>query len=189
MAFDMGNYVDVATRVKLLLEAYPNASINCSPPEVQFVGDRAFIAVTCLIDCNDGSGRTARASAWEPFPGKTPYTRDSEAMNAETSAVGRACGLLGFGLTGSLATANEVANRRDSDSPGEGPRSRSEGRLAPVRDLTPSRDRKPTEKQIAFLKRLMIERSMRTDDIDWDDLSAAEVSEMIDRTKEVPVVK
>ena len=188
MAFDMGNYVDVATRVKLLLEAYPNASINCSPPEVQFVGDRAFIAVTCLIDCNDGSGRTARASAWEPFPGKTPYTRDSEAMNAETSAVGRACGILGFGLTGSLASANEVANRRDSDSPGEGSRSRSEGRLAPVRDLTPDRSRKASEKQIAALKRMMIERGMRTDDVDWDTMSAGEASQQIDALKSVPRV-
>ena len=188
MAFDMGNYVDVATRVKLLLERYPNASINCSPPEVQFVGDRAFIAVSCVIDCNDGSGRTARASAWEPFPGRTPYTKDSEAMVGETSAVGRACGLLGFGLKGSIASAEEVANRR-SGSPSEASGSRSEGRLAPVRDLTPSRDRKPTEKQIGFLKRLMIERAMPTNDVDWDSLSAAEVSEMIDRTKEVPVVK
>ena len=188
MAFDMSNYVDVATRIKMLLEKYPNATIACSPPEVRQVGDRIFIACDAYIDCNDGSDRTARASAWEPFPGRTPYTKDSEAMNAETSAVGRACGLLGFGLTGSLASANEVANRR-SGRPSEAPESPSEGRLAPVRDLTPSRDRKATEKQIAFLKRLMIERSMRTDDVKWDELSAAEVSEMIDRTKEVPVVK
>lgn len=188
MAFDMSNYVDVATRVKLLLERYPNASILCTPPEVRTVDDRAFIAVTCTIEVNDGSGRTARASAWEPFPGRTPYTRDSEAMNAETSAVGRACGILGFGLTGSLASANEVVNRSGSNSPGEASRSRSEGRLAPVRDLTPDRSKKPTEKQIAYLKRMMIERGMRTDDVDWDTMSAGEASQQIDALKSVPRV-
>lgn len=187
MAFDISNYVDVATRVKLLLERYPNASINCSLPEVQFVGDRAFIAVSCVIDCNDGSGRTARASAWEPFPGRTPYTKDSEAMNAETSAVGRCAGLLGFGLTGSLASANEVSNRR-SGSPSEASESRSEGRLAPVRDLTPDRSRKASEKQVSTLKRMMIERGITTDDVNWETLSFGEASQQIDALKSVPRV-
>ena len=187
MAFDMSNYVDVATRVKLLLESYPNASILCTPPEVRTVDDRAFIAVTCTIEVNDGSGRTARASAWEPFPGRTPYTRDSEAMVGETSAVGRACGLLGFGLKGSIASAEEVSNRR-SGSPSEASESRSEGRLAPVRDLTPDRSRKASEKQISFLKRMMIERGMRTDDVDWDTMSAGEASQQIDALKSVPRV-
>lgn len=187
MAFDMSNYVDVATRVKLLLERYPNASILCTPPEVRTVDDRAFIAVTCTIEVNDGSGRTARASAWEPFPGRTPYTRDSEAMVGETSAVGRACGLLGFGLKGSIASAEEVSNRR-SGSPSEASESRSEGRLAPVRDLTPDRSRKASEKQISFLKRMMIERGMRTDDVDWDTMSAGEASQQIDALKSVPRV-
>lgn len=187
MAFDMSDYVDVATRVKLLIEKYPNASIKCTPPAVEHIADRAFIAVSCLIEVNDGSGREARASAWEPFPGRTPYTRDSEAMNAETSAVGRACGLLGFGVKGSLASANEVANRR-SDSPSEAPELTSEPRLAPVRTLTADKSRPATEKQIDTLKRMMIERGMRTDDTDWANLSFGEASEMITAVKEVPRV-
>lgn len=109
---DLSNYVDVATRVKLLLEQYPNASIVCTKPQIISIAGHDFVEVTVHISVNDGSNRNAVASAWEPFPGKTPYTRDSEMMNAETSAVGRAAGLLGFGLTGSLATANEVQNRQ-----------------------------------------------------------------------------
>ena len=95
MAFDMSNYVDVATRVKLLLERYPNASITCTAPKVVNLGDRVFIEVQSRIDTNDGSGRVSEAAAWEPYPGRTNFTRDSEMMNAETSAVGRACGAQG----------------------------------------------------------------------------------------------
>jgi hypothetical protein len=109
---DLSNYVDVATRIKLLIEKYPNASIVCTVPKTVEVAGHTFIEVTAHIKCDET--RQAVASAWEPFPGKTPYTRDSEMMNAETSAIGRAIGALGIGLTGSMATANEVANRRGS---------------------------------------------------------------------------
>jgi len=107
---DLSNYVDVATRIKLLIDKYPDASIICTVPKVVEVAGHTFIEVTAHVKCDET--RQAVASAWEPFPGKTPYTRDSEMMNAETSAIGRAIGALGIGLTGSMATANEVANRQ-----------------------------------------------------------------------------
>jgi len=117
---DLSNYVDVATRIKLLIEKYPNASINCTKPVVVNIDGHTFIEVSAHISCGEIAYetaecmmyRTASATAWEPFPGKTPYTRDSEMMNAETSAIGRAIGALGIGLTGSMATSNEVANRQ-----------------------------------------------------------------------------
>jgi hypothetical protein len=116
---DLSNYVDVATRIKLLIEKYPNASIICTVPKVIEVAGHTFIEVTATIETTptalqtmDQYTRRAVASAWEPFPGKTPYTRDSEMMNAETSAIGRAIGALGIGLTGSMASQNEVANRQ-----------------------------------------------------------------------------
>ena len=117
---DLSNYVDVATRIKLLVERYPNASIICSTPKIVEIGGNTYIEVSAQILCGDepirpdgfNPSRQARAAAWEPFPGKTPYTRDSEMMNAETSAIGRAIGALGIGLTGSMATSNEVANRQ-----------------------------------------------------------------------------
>jgi len=107
---DLSNYVDVATRIKLLIDKYPDASIICTVPKVVEVAGHIFIEVTAHVKCDET--RQAVASAWEPFPGKTPYTRDSEMMNAETSAIGRAIGALGIGLTGSMATSNEVANRQ-----------------------------------------------------------------------------
>ena len=114
MSFSLDNYVDVPTRLKLLFERYPNASVVADPPCIRDIGGHAFIEVTVTITCNDEHGRMARASAWEAFPGKTPYTKDSEMMNAETSATGRACGMLGIGLKSSIASLDEVRNRRAS---------------------------------------------------------------------------
>ena len=116
MSFNLDNYVDVPTRLKELYQRYPNASVVADPPCIRDIGGHPFIEVTVTIHCNDEHNRMARASAWEPFPGKTPYTKDSEMMNAETSATGRACGLLGIGLKSSVASMDEVRARRQTQS-------------------------------------------------------------------------
>jgi hypothetical protein len=111
MGFNLDDYVDVATRLKELLEKYPEASVEASPPKLVAVDGSNFVEVTVTITAD---GRTARASAWEPIPGKTPYTKDSEMMNAETSALGRACGMWGIGLKKSVASLDEVRARREA---------------------------------------------------------------------------
>lgn len=145
---DLSNYVDVATRIKLLTEKYPCASINCSKPVVVNIDSHTFIEVTAHIACNDDYGRTAVATAWEPFPGKTPYTRDSEMMNAETSAIGRAIGALGIGLTGSMASQNEVANR-------QGTTVTQQGNTTVTQVGNP-----PSDKQLWLYKKLLKEAGM-----------------------------
>lgn len=120
MAFDLSNYVDVATRIKMLYELHPHSTIYCNTPQIVEIAGHSFIEVTARVEIpatETVNARIAQASAWEPFPGKTTYTKDSEMMNAETSAVGRAIGLLGIGLTGSMATANEVQNRQGQAAP------------------------------------------------------------------------
>jgi len=111
VGFNLDDYVDVATRLRELLEKYPTASVEASPPKLVSVDGAHFVEVTVTITAD---GRTARASAWEPIPGKTPYTKDSEMMNAETSALGRACGMWGIGLKKSVASLDEVRARREA---------------------------------------------------------------------------
>ena len=53
----------------------------------------------------------AVAFCWEPFPGTTPYTRDSEQMNAATSALGRLVAIMLPGAFTKQASANEVLHR------------------------------------------------------------------------------
>jgi hypothetical protein len=54
------------------------------------------------------------ADGWaaEPVPGPTSFTKDSELMNAETAAWGRAIAALGF-ATKKIASAEEVRNRQE----------------------------------------------------------------------------
>ena len=103
--FSMDDYVDVAERVRRFAEKYPEGSLQS---EVEFVNGgvlcKAF-AFRSATDEKPGVGH-----AFEPIPGKTPYTRDSEVMNAETSAWGRAIVALGF-ETKKIASADEVRAR------------------------------------------------------------------------------
>ena len=186
MSYDLQGYVDVATRIKILLERYPNASITCTAPKVVNLGDRVFIEVQARIDVNDGSGRVSEAAAWEPYPGRTNFTRDSEMMNAETSAVGRACGLLGIGLDKSVASLDEVRIRRAEEGPREATSAVRSPSEAPKRTAGAG---PATEKQIGFLKRLCQERGIDLDDMDLVTLTAAEASEMIETAKATPKLK
>lgn len=117
--FQLGDYNDVASRMREFFEKYPDGRLRPAAPwRVETIGDRAFIvfeaaAYRTADDQNPGVG-----TAWEPFPGRTPYTRDSELMNAETSAWGRAILAVGAADTRKgIASAEEVRNRRaDQDS-------------------------------------------------------------------------
>lgn len=167
---DLSNYVDVATRIKLLIEQYPNASIVCSKPVVVNIDGHTFIEVTAHVKADET--RNAVASAWEPFPGKTPYTRDSEMMNAETSAIGRAIGALGIGLTGSMASANEVVNRQGDTV-----------RTTVVNNTTVTQvGNPPSDKQLWLYKKLLKE-SGALPPLNIDQMDKFEVSRAIEALK------
>ena len=113
MAFDMKDYKDVADRVAEFSAKYPEGSLQSDLTPI-YNGDtlvgwlcRAY-AYRTAADERPGVGH-----AVEPVPGKTPYTRDSEAMNAETSAWGRAIIALGFS-TKKIASRQEVEARQSS---------------------------------------------------------------------------
>ena len=168
---DLSNYVDVATRIKLLVEKYPNASIVCTAPKVVEIAGHHFIEVTAHVACGDGNGREAVGSAWEPFPGKTPYTRDSEMMNAETSAIGRAIGALGIGLTGSMASSNEVANRQGQPA------------VTVVNNTTQTQyGNPPSDKQLWLYKKLLKEAG-QLPPVNIDQMDKFEVSRAIEALK------
>jgi hypothetical protein len=51
---------------------------------------------------------------FEPYPGRTTFTKLSEQANGATSALGRALGYMGFGIDKSIATSNEVLGRQEA---------------------------------------------------------------------------
>ena len=113
---DLSNYVDVPTRFAAALERWPELRIIENRPEVITIADKTFISVTMQAWRTPDDPVPAQATCFEPFPGKTSFTRDSEQMNASTSALGRVLGLMmSFGPK--MASAEEVRNRQQTSTP------------------------------------------------------------------------
>lgn len=109
MGFNLDDYVDVAERIRQFKDKYPDGSLQGRGEFVlEPVVGYLYVAEAYrnLDDPRPGVG-----TAFEPIPGKTPYTRDSEVQNAETAAWGRAIVALGF-ETKKIASRQEVRNRQ-----------------------------------------------------------------------------
>jgi len=128
-------YVDVAERALAFFAKYPEGSLRPYNPdkpfEIIYLDDdraQAYTAAfsgrkwassyqpTMFICYTAAAYRTADdpmpgiGVAWEPFPGLTPYTHNSEVMNAETSSWGRA--IVAVGAAEAKASNHEILLRR-----------------------------------------------------------------------------
>ena len=112
MSFNLDNYVDVPTRLRMALQKHPDLRIQESQPVFREVSDKLYIEIRCTVWRDKDDTLPVIAYCWEPFPGTTPYTRDSEQMNASTSALGRALGMMGFGIEHKMASKQEVMARQ-----------------------------------------------------------------------------
>jgi hypothetical protein len=110
--FDMGDYKEVAERIQDFRKQYPDGTIQSEIVQTGFDG---FVTVKAYAYRSADDARPGTGLAWEPVPGKTPYTRDSELQNAETSAIGRAIIMVGASDAKRVASANEVRNRQTPD--------------------------------------------------------------------------
>jgi hypothetical protein len=112
MAFEkssLDNYVDVATRLRLAFEKYPDLRIQETTREIVEMPDKScFIRCTVTVWRDGLDPIPAVATACELYPGRTPYTKNSENEVGFTSALGRALGYMGFGIANALATRDEV---------------------------------------------------------------------------------
>lgn len=116
MAFQLDGYVDVAERIRVFKAAYPQGSLQpanpAEPYKLERIGDRLFIVVIAAAYRTPDDTRPGIGMAMEPYPGRTNYTKDSELMNAETSAWGRAIVAALAADTQKIASAQEVRNRQ-----------------------------------------------------------------------------
>lgn len=109
--FSMDDYVDVAERIQDFMDTYPDGSLQLTDHGVMTIGSANFVYCTVAAYRAPDDERPGHGIAWEPFPGKTSFTRDSELMNAHTSAIGRAIIALGLVANRKLASRQEVRNR------------------------------------------------------------------------------
>ena len=150
MAFDLSEYVDVKTRLKQALALYPQLRIVEHRPEITQVGDQLFIECSVTVSRDPDDPIPVTAYIFEPYPGKTTFTKNSEQANGATSVLGRALGYMGLGIDKSIASSNEVLGRQQAT---EDDRSTvvSIARPTPVLDsprATPTSIMGPRSKQI-----------------------------------------
>lgn len=118
-SIDLSNYVEVPERIRIFKAKYPNGTLN---GQGEFVRNKEgdvigyHYAAAALTNDQDNP-LVGVGTAYEPIPGKTPYTKDSEVMNAETSAWGRAIAALGFDF-GKIASQEEVRARQGQGEEG-----------------------------------------------------------------------
>jgi hypothetical protein len=111
-AFNLGDYVDVPTRLAEALKRWPDLRIQESKPVIVTVDNQQYVEISCTVWRDAADLKPCIAYCWEPIPGRTPYTKNSEMMNASTSCLGRSLGMMGMHIGKSIASRNEVQARQ-----------------------------------------------------------------------------
>ena len=122
------DYIDVATRIVEFREKYPEGSLqqvkyellevpvytkDKETGEVSQSAVRVYLAYTAAAYRGPDDKLPGIGTAWEPIPGPTQFTRDSEMQNAETAAWGRAIvAALAADTKKGIASKDEVAARK-----------------------------------------------------------------------------
>jgi hypothetical protein len=101
------DYIEVSERIRQFVEQYPAGSLQADWGMVDRDGEQ-WLAVKAYAYRTADDPRPGIGHAWEPIPGRTPYTKGSELMNGETSAWGRALAAIGIAVNKGIASANEV---------------------------------------------------------------------------------
>lgn len=196
MAFNIDNYVDVPTRLAEALKRYPDLRIQETSAEVVTMPDGStFYRCTVTVWRDDKDPLPSIATAAEPYPGKTPYTKNSEFMVGMTSALGRALGYMGFGINKSIASRNEIEARQDPKKP--------DAQIAPIRRETSSaHPKQASQKQVYFIKSLakgasldeaelheFIAVTLNSDAATLETLNPEQATHVIDALKQLPSSK
>ena len=203
MAFDLSEYVDVKTRLKQALALYPQLRIVEHRPEITQVGDQLFIECSVTVSRDPDDPIPVTAYMFEPYPGRTTFTKLSEQANGATSALGRALGYMGFGIDKSIASSNEVLGRQQGAENDrnkiisvarptptlDGPRSKEIGsaRLSTREQTQASNSNGATANQIKMLTQMCAERGLDFDPA--TPMTYSEAKDMFLNIKPIPKVK
>jgi hypothetical protein len=108
------DYIDVATRIVEFREKHPTGSLQQQSLEFVHVNGKDWVVYTAAAYRTPDDIRPGVGTAWEPIPGPTSFTKDSEVQNAETAAWGRAMvAALAVDTKKGIASSEEVRNRQE----------------------------------------------------------------------------
>src|ERR1051325_11724666 len=89
--FELGNSREADEGILRFYDRFPDGPVaRLGIAQVVVIDGKSFIVAQAAAYRSPDDPRPCVGTAAEPFPGQTTYTRDSELMNAETSAWGRA---------------------------------------------------------------------------------------------------
>lgn len=113
---DLSDYVPVADRIAEFRAKHPEGSLRPwdldRPWQPVQVGDQWFVVVVAAAYRSPTDPAPGVGMAWEPVPGTTSFTRNSELQNAETAAWGRAIvAALAADTKKGVASKEEVQSR------------------------------------------------------------------------------
>jgi hypothetical protein len=133
------DYIDVAARIVEFRTKHPEG--NLEQRDLRFIdfAGKSWVVYTAAAMRHPEDQHPGIGTAWEPVPGPTQFTRDSELQNAETAAWGRAMvAALAVDTKKGIASQEEVRNRQ-TDKPTVA-KPATVQRSAPVSDkpLTPT---------------------------------------------------
>jgi len=116
--FNVEDYVTVNTRVQSFYEKYPDGSIQTEL--VSFADGVVVMKARAFRNGQDNIPATGHAYEKE---GSSFINKTSALENCETSAVGRALAMMGFHVSKSIASREEVENaRHQQEQPDKSPR-------------------------------------------------------------------
>jgi hypothetical protein len=196
MSFDLSEYVDVKHRLNLALHKHPDLRIVEDAPELITIGERVYIQCAVTVFRSADDLLPGRAYCWEVWPGRTPFTKESEQQNGATSALGRCLGYMGFGIDTGIASANEVRtaqanNHPSTDKPIDRAAVGSRATAAPASPHFPhANSDKPrglaTDAQLRLLNTMLTERGLPAPAAG---ITFTEASDEIGRLKNIPKAK
>jgi hypothetical protein len=117
--YDLSGYIDVAERIRLAKEMYPEFSLQCEWSFIEMPDGSIGISAKAYAYRTPDDIRPGIGNIIEPYPGRTPYTKGSEIANAESSAWGRALVAIGIGAQ-RIASADEVRLARERQGETQG---------------------------------------------------------------------
>ena len=174
----LADYVDVAERIRIFRDRYPEGSlqpVNLDEPyRIVTIGDRTFILYVAAAYRTPDDPRPGIGMAWEPFPGRTPYSSNSEIMVAETGAWGRAIVATLAADSKKVASLDEVRARRTQNAP-QGP-SEAPGASQPSSEASPAQKGK--------LRALAKQKGYNLPNL--DQLSKRDASDLIEKLLALP---
>jgi len=149
------DYIEVSERIQKFYERYPDGSLQGSWEWLDDAHNVIVYRAEAYRTADDVRPGIGYAS--EPYPGITNFTRNSEIMNAETSAWGRCLASLGIAVHRGIASAQEVrAAQRGTDVPKVVRVSTTEddnGWYGPPVEQTPHVDRGPSPAQMTYARK------------------------------------